>query len=517
MRKILLTLTLLIISIFVVACGNDSTEPASKEPEANKDEVEGSQEIIYATTSDAPGLSPIDTNDGTSASVIIQIYETLFVLDPDTMEPEPLLAESYDTPDDLTWEIKLREGIEFHDGTPFNAEAVKYTFDQLKDPDRAAPRASLLAPITEVEVVDEYTVALKTDEPYGPMLSTLSHSNASIVSPTADQEGDINMEPVGTGPFVLDEWVQGDSIVLAKNEEYWRDPAKLDKVTYRIVPAMSTAMSMLETGEAHFVKGITANHLSRVENMAETELQMKEGVRVQHLEFNTEVEPFNDLVFRQAISHAINTEAYVEQLNGLGVHNKNFIGPKIFGYNEDDQNEAYDYNPEKAKELIEQSGFSGETLKITASNSEDNVQMAEIVQHQLSEVGLDVEIELLELGAFAEAARGGDFQMAFMGWANNVPDASELLDPKLHSNHIGSTNLTRYNNPDLDKLIEEGRFSVDQDYRLEKIREAYFLAMKEAPWLVMKHEVVTLAHHESIKGLVISPNEEWRLYNVSVE
>src|SRR5699024_8556478 len=140
----------------------------NSEQSVNGDSTDG-EELIYATTTDAPGLSPIDTNDSVTSDVTIQVYETLFKLDPDTVEPEPLLAKSYENPDDLTWEIKLREDIEFHDGTPFDAEAVKYTFDEIKDSDRAAPRASLLDPIKEIEVKDDYTVVLKTEEPYGPM------------------------------------------------------------------------------------------------------------------------------------------------------------------------------------------------------------------------------------------------------------------------------------------------------------------------------------------------------------
>lgn len=136
-----LIISILFMCLIVAGCGSSTGNGKGQ------GDLEDFDELIYATTSDAPGLSPIDTNDSVTSDVTIQIYETLFVLDPETMEPQPLLAESYETPDDNTWEIKLKEGIEFHDGTPFNAESVKYTFDQLKDPDRGAPRGSLLAPV----------------------------------------------------------------------------------------------------------------------------------------------------------------------------------------------------------------------------------------------------------------------------------------------------------------------------------------------------------------------------------
>ncbi|MDY0393595.1 ABC transporter substrate-binding protein [Virgibacillus halophilus] len=206
-KSIFISMLLLLSMCLLAACGDSN---------AKKSNGNVSQEITYASTSDAAGLSPIDTNDSVSSNVTAQVYETLFIQDAETMEVKPLLAESYETPDDNTWEIKLRKGIKFHDGSPFNAEAVKYTFEQMKDPKRAAPRASLLAPISSIEVKDDYTVILKTKKPYGPMLAALSHTNAAIVSPKADKEGDINKKPVGTGPFVFEEWVEGDHITLKK-------------------------------------------------------------------------------------------------------------------------------------------------------------------------------------------------------------------------------------------------------------------------------------------------------------
>lgn len=210
----------------------------------------GKQEITYATTSKVVGLSPILTNDSVSSSVIEQIYETLFVRDIKTGKIVPQLAESYENPDKNTWKIKLKKNIKFQDGTPFNAEAVKYTFDKLKDPKTAAPRASLLEPVKSIEAPDDYTVILKTDKPYGPMLAALTHSNATIVSPTADKKQDLMTKPVGTGPFKFSKKENGEDIVLVKNEKYWKRPAKLDQVTFKVVPEITTAVSMLQTGKS---------------------------------------------------------------------------------------------------------------------------------------------------------------------------------------------------------------------------------------------------------------------------
>ncbi|WP_099157129.1 glutathione ABC transporter substrate-binding protein [Virgibacillus ndiopensis] len=504
-------ITFLLITVFVVVGCSDKSSSKS----GGTSNGGAPSELTYASTSDAAGLSPIDTNDSVSSNVTGQIYETLFTQDPKTLETEPLLAESYETPDDNTWVIKLREGITFHDGTPFNAEAVKYTFEQIKDPERAAPRASLLAPIESIEVKDEYTVVLKTKEPYGPMLAALSHTNAAIVSPAADKEGDIGKNPVGTGPFVFEKWVEGDHVTLKRNEDYWREPAELEKVTFKVVPETSTAISMLETGEVQFIDALPSDQLPRIESIKSVKVQKSEGTRVSYLGFNMEKAPFNELEFRQAVAYGVDQEAYVAQLNGLGTYNESIIGPKVFGYNEEAKNEGYPFDKEKAKEMIKENGYSGEKITLLTANRDNYMKMAEIVQSQLTEIGLTVEIETMEWATFLDTARKGNYEMTFLGWSNSTADGSELLYPNLHSDNIGSSNYSRYKNEAFDKLVQESRSTVDQEVRKEKLHEANIMAIKDAPWIVMEHGTVTAAYDKSVSGLVVDPTGKWSLYNVS--
>ncbi|SDM22415.1 glutathione ABC transporter substrate-binding protein [Sediminibacillus halophilus] len=512
MKKKITFYLLVLLLAFVAGCSSSSGSDSESAGASNVP-----QELTYATTSDAVGLSPIDTNDSVSSNVIAQVYETLFTRNPETMEIEPLLAESYETPDENTWEIKLKEGIKFQDGTDFNAEAVKYTFDQFMDEERAAPRASLLAPVESVEVKDEYTVVIKTTEPYGPLLAALSHTNASIVSPTADKEGDINSEPVGTGPFVFEEWAEGDHITLMKNEDYWQGEPSLETVTLKVVPEYSTAVSMLETGEVQFLDKIPAEHLSRIESMSDVEVQTKPGTPVYYLGFNMEKEPFNDPEFRKAVAYAVDRQAYVDQLNGLGVKNDSIIGPKVFGYDESAKDAGYPYDVEKAKQIIEENGFTGQKVTLLASNSGSYMKMAEIVQSQLTEVGIDAEIESMEWGTFLDTTSEGNFEMTFMGWTNSTADGSELLYPNLHSDNIGSSNRMRYSNEEFDALVDESRTLVDQEARQKKLQEANKIAMEDAVWIPMNHDVVSAAYDKSVKGLELDPTGEWKLYNVTRE
>ena len=505
--------SLLLLSMaLLAACGSE--EGSGADGQGNDG---GKSELVYASTADAPGLSPIDTNDSISANVAVQIFETLFAQNPDTGEIEPYLAESYENPDDNTWIIKLKEDINFHDGTPFNAEAVKYTFDTLKDPERAAPRASIIAPITSIEVEDEYTVILHTEKPYGPMLAALSHYNTGIVSPTADQEGDINRNPVGTGPFVFEEWVEGDHISMVRNEDYWQEPAELEKFTIKIVPEYSTAISMLETGEVDFLDVVPSDHISRLEGLEGVNLDIIDGTRVSYLGFNMEKSPYNEQEFRDAIAHAIDQETYVSQLNGLGVFNESYIGPNLFGYDETSQDFAVDYNPDKAAEIIEANGYGETPITMLVANRENYLKMGEIVQQQLTDVGLNVSMETIEWAAFLDATAAGDFEMTFNGWSNSTGDGSELLYPNLHSDNIGSGNRVRYNNPEFDQLVEESRETVDQEERKEKLRQANELVMQELPWVIMEHGSVTAAYRDNVNGLVMDPQGQFYVYGVSME
>ncbi len=506
-------LSIIFFAAFALAgCSNSSSTDKSASGDANVQ-----QDLTYATTSDVVGLSPIDTNDSVSSAMIEQVYETLFTRDPETMEIKPLLAESYENPDDKTWIIHLKKDIKFHDGTPFNAEAVKYTFEQFKSKDRAAPRASLLEPVESIEVKDENTVVLKTTKPYGPLLAALCHTNASIVSPKADKAGDLNKNPVGTGPFVFEEWVQGDHVSLKKNEDYWQGAPKLDQVTMKVVPEYSTAVSMLQTGEVQFIDAIPTEQLPRLKSIDSVEIQQKEGTPVYYLGFNMNKAPFNDLKFRKAVSYAIDREAYVKQLKGLGIKNESIIGPKVFGYDEEAADAGYSYDPEKAKQMLKDNGYEGQKLTLLAANRDSYMKMAEIVQSQLAEAGLEVEIETMEWGTFLDTTAKGDFDMTFLGWSNSTADGSELLYPNLHSDNIGSSNRMSYNNSEFDKLVDASRVTVDQDVRKEKLNEANLMAVKDAVWVPMHHGVVTAAYDKSVKGLQLDPTGQWSLYNVHRE
>jgi len=513
MKKNSLLIVIFSLLLMLAACsGGESSGKSSEKEKGNK---ESEKSIIYATTSDVVGLSPLLMNDSVSANATEHLYEQLFKLNGDTMEIEPLLAESYENPDELTWSIKLKKDITFHDGTPFNAEAVKYTFEKLRDPATAAPRASLMEPIDTITVIDENTVEIKTHYPYGPFLATLSHTNAAIVSPTADQKQDLMSEPVGTGPFKFVSWTPGDQVVMEANENYWGGKPEMDKFTIKVVPEISTAISMLQTGEVQLIDNLPAEQIERLEAVENINIEKKEGTTVYYLTFNHARDRNQDPEFRKAIASAVDRDAFISKLNGLGVRSDSILGPKVFGYDESADKAGTPYDVNVAKALVEKNGYGKEPIKLLTANRSNFILMAEIVQAQLTEAGFKVQIESMEWATFLDTARAGEYDITFMSWSNVTADGSEMFYPNFHSDNVGSSNRSQYSNPEFDKLVDASRGTIDQDERKKYLQQANKLMLDENVSVIMNHGIVTAALNKDYSGLQLDPNGKWYITEVT--
>ncbi|WP_163969780.1 glutathione ABC transporter substrate-binding protein [Oceanobacillus halotolerans] len=530
-KPFLLMILTVLLSIALVACASEPDESASSDSDGDSGSSEGQAggDLVVAVLSDAVALDPTGVNDVPSFDVQFNIFEKLVWQD-ENMELQPGLAESWEAIDETTWEFKLQEGVKFHDGSDFNAEVVKANIERIQNPDVSAPTAYLVDMISEVQIVDDYTVCFITEYPFGGLPAHLGHPVASMVSleqieedyaameDGAEPGSVINEHPIGTGYFKFEEWSPGQHVKLVKNEDYWNGEAKLDSVTFKVVKEDLTRIAELETGDSHVSNPLSPSDLERVEGTEGLYASRTDSVSLDYIGFNVNQEPFNDIRVRKAISMAIDKEQILEGIyNGVGLPAKGPLPPTVFGY--DDGIEGIEYDPKKAKELLAEAGYEdGFSTTIWTNDSRERIDMATNVQAQLDEFGIDIEVEVFEWGAYLEEIGNGEHDMFVLGWSNATADADNGLYPLFHSdNHGPPGNRTFIDNPELDELIENGRTAQDEEERLGIYKEAQELLVEESPMIYMLHQEYLLGVSEKVKDLVQLPTKYLYLKDAYIE
>lgn len=443
----------------------------------------GDKMFNIALTAPFTGFDPLRTNDAASTYVNAQIYETLYRIAPDGSYV-PLLAEALPefAADGMSATIKLREGIKFHDGTPFNAEAVKYTFSLIQDPNFGSSRASIVASIDTMEVLDEYTLKLNLKYEDGVLLAKLAHTNSAIVSPTAQAKQDLMVQPVGTGPYVFVSSVSGSNVVLKANEEYWGGAPTLKNVTMTIITEESTAIARMETGEADFMPNVTVQQIPRLEGLPNVTFATSPAAQVFYvmLRPNSYINPvMGNLEFRKALAMAFDTEGYTEfVMEGYASHSASVIGPNVFGYTPEAENFGYKYDPEAAKAIIEKNGWQNEEIKFLVPTTPAYTPMGEYFQSNLQEIGLNnVQIESIDWSAWlAESKTDNRFDISLAAWSNVTRDGTELLEPNWESKVSARSRIM---SDEFDQLVKESKTTSDRAVRLAKLEAAnkYLLDM----------------------------------------
>ncbi|MBY7143159.1 glutathione ABC transporter substrate-binding protein [Virgibacillus sp. NKC19-3] len=524
-RKLILLVTIL-ISVNLAACADEAEDTAGTE-DVNEGNQQGG-DLVIASGSDIVTLDPTGSNDLPSFNIQHNIFEQLVRQD-ENMEPQPSLAESWESIDDTTWEFKLREGVKFHDGSDFNADVVKANIERILDPDIAATGANRLEMISEVKVVDDYTVHFITEYPFSPLPAHLANNVAGMISIeqieddyAAMEEGEdpgsvINQNPAGTGYFKFEDWEPGQHIRLIKNEEYWDGEANLDSVTFKVVPEDLTRIAELETGDSHVSHPLSPSDIAQVETSDKLYVNRQSSLGIDYLGFNLEKEPFDDERVRQAISMAIDKEQIVEGIyDGVGITAAGPLAPDVFGY--DESIDGIKYDPEAAQELLAEAGYEdGFSTTIWTNEDREREDMATNVQAQLAEIGIDVEVKILEWGAYLDETANGNHDMFVLGWYSGTGDADNSLYPLFHSNNLGSSgNKTFTQNDDIDAQLEEAR-QAPQEERVALYSELQEMLVEHAPMVYMLHKEYLLGVSETVKGLSQAPTQMLELKDAYIE
>ncbi len=484
-------------------------------------------ELVIAIGAQPEALDPIAMASAPAATVADHIHQSLIYMAPDG-SLKPSLAESWEAAaDGLSWVLRLRQGVTFHDGTPFNAQAVKVNLDRFLDPDSKAPYRFLISEVAEIQVVDEYAVRLVLNRPFAPIISNLSHSFIGMLSPASLQgleKGKTTEAIVGTGPFKLVHWARGEHIVLEKNTAYWGSVPKINRLTFKFVPEDAARMVMLETGEAHAVMRVPPADAARLDANPNINVVNATSVRVIYIGFNTQKAPFDNPKVRQAMNYAVNKQAIIDTiLAGVGNQSTAPVVPAVFGYT---QVGPYPYDPQKARQLLAEAGYP-DGFKAVFHHPSGRYLMdstiAEAVQAMLREVGVQIELQTMEWSAYLGFVRKppeeAQHQMYMLGWGCVTLDADYGIYSLLHSSQMppAGWGVSFFKNERVDELLDSARVTPDRPSREGMYKEAIELIWNDAPWLYLHDEGQINAVRSNVKGLIHHPLENIHAWDATIE
>jgi peptide/nickel transport system substrate-binding protein len=488
--------------------------------------------LVVGLVAEPVNLDPAQVTDLNSTRVGRRIVETLVTFPEESTQVVPGLAESWTIArDGLTYTFKLRKGIKFHDGTPFDAEAVKFSIERQFNPEHPFNKLGkypfagyFFGNVKAVEVVAEDTVQFILKEPRASFLTVLSAAPASIVSPTAVRKhgADYALTPVGTGPFRYLSWDRGQRVVLEKNPSYWKFPVKLDRVIYRPIVEDQARLTELLTGSLDLIVGVPPDFVAQLEGNAKLGLQKQVGAHVWYLGINNQKKPLDDKRVRQALNYAVNKEAIVRDvLKGTGAVSAGPVLPNTWGA--DPGLKAYPYDPERAKKLLAEAGYPNgftTTLWVPESGSgmQSPVAMSTVIQSNLRAVGVNVTLQTMEWGAFLAKLRSKEQDLFALSWMAGAEDPDLVIYPLLHSSQWTPTGPNRalYKNTRLDELLHQARVVTDQAKRAELYREAQRVLVDDPPWIFIDHEIQIAAFSRRVQGFKLHPSFDLRVETISV-
>lgn len=513
MKKYTTIILIIAMLISLIGCSN----PDTSENTGTDASIDNKKDKIVATvTTEILTLDP-QISAGTPAEVVReQMFEGLVDVN-EKNEVSPLLAEEWSVSDDgLKWTFKLKKGVKFHDGEDFTAKDVKSTFDRYLN-NEASTRVYIYKNILQTIVVDDYTVKFVTEIPQASFLNIMAYGGGAIMSTKSlERDNDtIGKEPVGTGPFKLKEAVTNEYVTMERFDDYWAGKSDIAEIKFMTVKEASTRVNMVETGEADFIMGVTSQDLERIKDNKELTIQYADSNRVSHIGFNMEKEPFNNKLVRQAMNYAIDTDAIVNGIfSGEGVPAKSVIAPATWGFYDSNM---YDYNPEKAKELLKEAGYpDGFTAKIWTPEGRyfKDKETVMAIAGQLEQVGIKLEVEVVDWAQYLKELKvsnteGNKVQSYFLGWESTTGEANYLFNSVFSSKNIAPVgwNTMFYRNEKVDELNELSSSCLDDDERNEYFKEMQTIIMEDAPWIPIHVWGQVAVYRSDLENITLLPIE----------
>lgn len=456
--------------------------------------------------SDTKTLDPVSSVQWTERQILFLLYDSLINANPD-FSLRPGLAQSWSFEDGGKRIIlNLRKGVVFHDGTPFNAAAVKWNFDTRMDPARnSSQRAQLASVVSSVEVVDDSTVAINMKLAYPPMLAMLTDRAGLMVSPTAAKASgrDFGGMPVGTGPFKFKQWVRGNHLSLVRNDSYWESGHPyLDGIVFNDIPSNVLGIQRLIVEELDYV-GQLAPLDTRLAKQSQDIALVPMVSNWYSLQWRLDVAPYNNPVFRQALAYALNRERINKILWEGTAQISNGITPKGLWWEPGELSDI-SYDPAKAKELLAKSGVSPDvTLNLAAPSGEIMRRLAELAKEDFEAIGVKVQLVPVPQGEFYPKTVSGEIKFTPMRWA-------QRSDPDGFIQFVfatkGAANSTGYSNPQVDEWIAQARGTADLAVRKSLYDKIQMQISLDLPYLPIGFGSEYIAMRSLVHGFIPMPD-----------
>lgn len=514
---------LVVFTLAATACAGGGAQPAQQpaeeqpteakeEPAAPAEEEEAPAEeaggtLVFGLSTDPPNLDP-QINKGTAARTVkLQAYRGLVSYHKDG-EISYELAESYEQEDDTTYLFHLRENANWHNGDPVTAADVKFSFERILDPAVGATMRTQLSIIDAVEAVDDKTVRITLKEPTASFIDLLAMPESAIVSKKfVEGGGDLDATMMGSGPFIFKEREKGVHIILEKNPDFYKPGLpKVDRLEFIPYRDENLRVTALKAGDVHIIEYVPWKDMPALETNPDITLETTLGPFM-FLIFNPEREPFDDPQVRRALGYAIDRQAVLDAafvgrgdlLFGLPI-------PKASWAYDEDAVDYWEYDPEKAKELLAEAGYPDgfETTLLSTATYDMHEQTAVVVKDSLSQIGVDVTLDLPEWGARVEQGNETDYDFAVMG------TTADMLDPDYFTSFyclegVRYSRVPHWRNEETCRLLNEARATLDREKRKALYQEFYRIALEEAPYVWLTWRAQGYAYQNYLQGFQNMP------------
>ncbi len=526
----------LILAISLAACAT-ATQPAQPGPTTAPAGPTKGGTVVVGLQAEPVTLDAQQMSDYNSTRAGRNLFDALLRFKDESTDVEPALATDWTiSPDGLVYTFNLRQGVKFHDGTDFNADAVVFSYMRQIDPNHPYHDTGefpyeefTFGMVDKVEKVTDYQVKITLKQTFAPFLANMAMHSATIVSPTAVKKygKDFSKNPVGTGPFKFVSWSPGVEIVVEKNPDYWGGAPNVDKVIYRPILDDQARMNELEAGGVDFIVNIPPDDLARLKSDPKYTTIEQTGMHEWYIVFNCQKPPFDNVKARQAAITAVDRKAIVDNiLKNTGTLAIGVLPPVVWSYTPDVP--QFNYDTEAAKKLLADAGLgSGVSVSFwvpsSGSGMQQPVPMAEAIQADLKKIGIESKIETFEWGTYLDKTIVEDAstlpEMFEMSWIGDNGDPDNFMYILLSGDQFPSNgyNLGHCQDPKVDEILRQARTTVDKAKRTELYQQAQKMLAEDAFWIPVDHETQIVIMKNTIKNFKLHPTGDFRFQNVWVE